>query len=294
MTTMFETALVTGASSGIGKAVAKRLAREGVHVAISARRTDALEALADEIERAGGKRPIVLLADLSKRGEAARLGAAAEAAFGSRGVDVLVSNAGVGIGGAQLIVADDDIARALFETNYWSPLALARAIAPGMRARGRGHIVHVTSIAAVAPMPLMGHYASSKAALSMATDTLRMELRDDPIHVFEVVPGPVDTPMLAETSLIPGGEEVFKRMPRGTTDVLADKILRGLRRRREVLVYPGSLAIVRHLPTVTKAVAGAATRSVDVKDTRAVMGGSTGNAEIAAVRAKAEARAARS
>jgi len=293
MTTTFETALVTGASSGIGRALAVRLAKEGVHVAISARRAEALQTLADEIERAGGKRPVVLVSDLSKRGEAAALGAAAEAAFGGRGVDLLVSNAGVGIGGAQLVVADDDIARALFETNYWSPLALARALAPGMRARGRGHIVNVTSIASVAPMPLMGHYASSKAALSMATDTLRLELRDDPIHVFEVVPGPVDTPMLAETSLIPGGEQVFKRMPRGTTDVLADKIVRGLRRRRATLVYPGSLAVVRHLPTVVKAVSRSATRSVDVKDTRALMGGSTGNAEIAAVRAQAEARTAR-
>jgi NAD(P)-dependent dehydrogenase (short-subunit alcohol dehydrogenase family) len=134
-----ETALVTGASSGIGKALTLRLAKEGVHVAISARRKAALDALADEVERAGGRRPIVLPSDLSKRGEAAKLGAAAEEAFGGRGVDVLVSNAGVGIGGAQLVVADDDIARELFETNYWSPLALARALAPGMRARPRPH-----------------------------------------------------------------------------------------------------------------------------------------------------------
>lgn len=124
----------------------------------------------------------------------------------------------------------------------------------------------------------------------MATQILRMELRDDPIHVFEVIPGPVDTPMLAETSLIPGGEKVFAKMPRGTTDVLADKIVRGLARRKMSLVYPGSLAIARHLPTVTQAVARATTKTVDVTDTRALMGGSTGAAEVLAVRAAADAR----
>src|SRR5688500_13829192 len=98
----WETALVTGASSGIGRALVKRLAREGVQVAVSARREAALRQLADEVEASGGPRPIVLAADLSLRGEAAQLGARAEHAFDGRGVDIMVANAGVGIGGAQL------------------------------------------------------------------------------------------------------------------------------------------------------------------------------------------------
>src|SRR5437763_6917676 len=115
-------ALVTGASSGIGRGLAKALAAEGVRLAVSARRADALASLADEIEGAGGARPVVLPADLSQRGQAAAL--AARAAEGLGQVDILVNNAGVGIGGAQHLVGADEMARELVETNYWSALAL--------------------------------------------------------------------------------------------------------------------------------------------------------------------------
>src|SRR3954470_8204860 len=94
-----KTALVTGASSGIGRSLARALGREGVVLAISARREQALVSLADEIEQDGGKRPIVLPADLSKRGQARTLAVSAVAGLGR--VDILVNNAGVGIGGAQ-------------------------------------------------------------------------------------------------------------------------------------------------------------------------------------------------
>src|SRR5690242_505739 len=111
-------ALVTGASSGIGRAIARALAEKGVTLAIAARREAALASLAGEIEAAGHPRPTVLTADLSRPGEAARLAARATEALG--GVDLLVNNAGVGISGGQLTVGDDPDARALFETNFWS------------------------------------------------------------------------------------------------------------------------------------------------------------------------------
>ncbi len=271
-----KTALVTGASSGIGRALAKALAKAGVVLAISARRKQALDTLADEIEKAGGKRPIVLTADLSKRGEAQLLGERAAAALGR--VDVLVNNAGVGIGGAQHVVGDDDMARELFETNYWAALALTRALVPAMRQRQFGAVVNVASIGAFAPMPLAGHYCSSKAALSLASETLRLELRGSGVHVFNVQPGPVDTGMLAEMGAVPGAEAFLARMPHGNVDVLAKKIVRGLERGQRALVYPGSLAAMRHLPTVAIRATAFATRSIDVNETRMLRGGSQGDA----------------
>jgi short-subunit dehydrogenase len=270
-----KTALVTGASSGIGRALARALAKKGVVLAVSGRRKDALDKLAEEIEQDGGKRPVVLIADLSKRGEAKRLGVSAAAALGR--IDILVNNAGVGIGGAQHVIADDDMARELFETNYWSALALVGALVPAMRERRYGAVVNVASIGAFAPMPLAGHYCSSKGALSQHTETLRLELRGSGIHVFNVQPGPVDTGMLAEFSAVPGGEGFLARMPKGDPDVLATKIVRGLERGQRALVYPTSLGIARHLPTVALRATAFVTRSVDVNDPRMLRGGSQGD-----------------
>jgi uncharacterized protein len=281
-----KTALVTGASSGIGRALAKALGKQGVVLAISARRKAALDSLADEIEKAGGKRPVVLTADLSKRGEARLLGERALTALGR--VDVLVNNAGVGIGGAQHVVGDDDMARELFETNYWSALALVSALVPAMRERKSGAVVNVASIGAFAPMPLAGHYCSSKAALAQHTETLRMELRGSGIHVFNVQPGPVEKGMIAEMSQVPGAEGFLSRMPLGDPDVLAKKIVRGLERGQRALVYPTSLAIARHLPTVALRATALATRGIDVNDARMLRGGSHGDALAVEARAAFE------
>jgi short-subunit dehydrogenase len=279
--------LVTGASSGIGRALAKALAKKGMKLAIAARRKEALASLADEIEKDGNTRPIVLVGDLSKRGGAVDLAERAVQALG--GVDLLVNNAGLGIGGAQCVIGDDDMARELFETNYWSPLALTRALAPQMVERGDGAVVNVSSIASVTPFPLTGHYASSKAALSLASDTLRAELRGSGVDVLLVIPGPVETPMLAELKQLPGVP--LDKMPRGDVDTLATKIVRGLERKRRTLVYPGSLAITRVLPTLAAFFSERFGRSVDVSDKRAIKGGSAGDPIAVAARAAQETTA---
>jgi short-subunit dehydrogenase len=281
-----KTALVTGASSGIGRALARALGKQGVVLAISARRKQALDTLADEIEKEGAKRPVVLTADLSKRGEAQLLGERAHEALGR--VDILVNNAGVGIGGAQHVIGDDDMARELFETNYWSALALIRTLVPAMRERQFGAVVNVASIGAFAPMPLAGHYCSSKAALSLSTEAMRMELRGAGVHVFNVQPGPVDTGMLAEMGAVPGADQFLGRMPRGNVDTLAKKIVRGLERGQRALVYPTSLGIARHLPTVAGRATAYVARTIDVNDARMLRGGSQGDALAVEARAAFE------
>jgi NADP-dependent 3-hydroxy acid dehydrogenase YdfG len=140
--------VLTGASSGIGAELARVFAARGARLAITARRRERLEALADEL---GEPRALVFETDLSERGAAAELGREAEAALG--GVDVLVNNAGGGVGGRIATVADRDEAREAFEVNYWSPLALIGAVLPGMAERGSGVIVNVTSVAQVNTWP---------------------------------------------------------------------------------------------------------------------------------------------
>lgn len=283
-------ALLTGASSGIGRALAKALGKAGVALAVTARRADALQSLADEIEQAGGKRPIVLPSDLSQPGAAKELAARALAALGQ--VDILINNAGVGIGGAQHVVGDDEMARSLFETNYWTPLALVAALGPAMRDRGAGAIVNVTSIGAIAPMPLAGHYSSSKAALQLSTETMRLELGKSGVHIFAVLPGPVETAMLAEMRVVPGGARLLARMPRGNVDELAVKIVRGLERGQRTLVYPSSLGILRHLPSMMLRISESMTTGlIDVSDPRKMRGGSQGDTLALAARGAFDANA---
>ena len=240
--------LLTGASSGIGRATAVRLAARGAHLAIAARRRELLESLADEIERDGYARPVVLVADLSRRGVAHELAAAAMGGLGV--VDVLVNNAGGGVGGAQWAIGDGDAAREALEVNYWSPLALIHELVPPMRARGHGAVVNVSSLAQVTVWPGFGGYAATKAALASATRTLAMELHGSGVHVVEVIPGPVDTAVQGETRLIPGIARVLDRSPLGDPQVLAARVVRALERGDRRVVYPGNGRVALSVPLV--------------------------------------------
>src|SRR5215210_495970 len=166
--------LLTGAS-GIGAEVARRLAANGAALVLSGRRGERLDRLAAELEEAGHGSPGVVTADLGRRGEAARL---AEDALEERGrVDVLVNNAGTSMQGLGWVVGDRDEARAVFEANLWSPLALIAALVPGMVERGDGAVVNVGSMARVSPFPHLGTYSASRAAIAHATQVLDIELR---------------------------------------------------------------------------------------------------------------------
>ncbi|MBK8407038.1 MAG: SDR family NAD(P)-dependent oxidoreductase [Sandaracinaceae bacterium] len=240
--------LVTGASSGIGRAVALAFADAGASLVLVARREGALDMVASEVEQRGHARPRVLAADLSKRGVAAMVADEARA-HGGR-VDILVNNAGAGIAGTQLGVADDDDARALFETNYWSPLALARGLFGDASPTHEFSIVNVSSLIAGFPVATAGHYSSSKSALALATEALRLELVGRPARVLHVIPGPVETPMLADLRSVRGAAKMVERLPRAQPEELATGILRALENDEGTLVMPRSLGFVRHLPTV--------------------------------------------
>lgn len=238
-------ALVTGASSGIGMATARVLAAAGARVALSGRRRNVLESLAEEIAATGASRPLVFAGDLAMSGAADELGRRAEAVLG--GVDVLVNSAGAFATGS---AADDSVAaRDVFETNFWAPMRLTRALLPGMRARRQGAVVTLSSIATATPLPSMGSYPASKAALAAATAALRLELEGSGVRLILAFLGSVDTPMHASASRSYG--DALKWMPLGRPDTAARRIVAAIRRGQEVLVYPRSVASIHWFPAVS-------------------------------------------
>jgi uncharacterized protein len=239
--------LVTGASSGIGRELARELAERGATLAIAARRRGLLEELAGELE---GRAATVIPVDLAQRGEAQRLARDANAALGQ--IDVLINNAGGGVGGRIATVGDREEAREAFEINYWSPLALIHALVPEMLERGSGAVVNVTSMAQVSSWPGFGAYAATKAALGLATETLAMELAGTGVHVLEAIPGPIDTAVQGETRLAPGIERMIDRVPMGDAAEMARRIVRALERQRDRVIYPRRTAVAYVAPALAR------------------------------------------
>jgi short-subunit dehydrogenase len=228
---------------------------------ISARRQALLEELAAEIAQSGGREPMPVAADLSTRGSVAKLAGRAREQLGQ--VDVLINNAGSNLHGCPSAVGDREEARELFELNFWSPLALIHQLVPEMRNRKRGMVVNVTSLAVVAPFPAVGHYCSSKAALSLATQSLRLELRGTGVDALEVLLGPIDTAGSRENRTIVGAERWLDSAKPGDPDKAALAIVRAMERRRRRLIYPRRMAASYELPVVGRLYASAIARGFD-------------------------------
>ena len=183
------TALVTGASSGLGAAMARRLGAAGARVLLVARRADALDAVAADVRQRGGE-AVVLAHDLEPPGAsdalADRLAAAAEA------VDVLVNNAGFGVRG-RLIETPPDAIDGMVAVNVAALTTLTRRLLPGMVERGRGGVLQVASIAGFVPAPHFAVYAATKAYVLSLSEALWAETRGSGVSVTCLCPGPVRT-----------------------------------------------------------------------------------------------------
>ncbi|MFC6286056.1 SDR family oxidoreductase [Nocardioides sp. GCM10027113] len=180
------TAVVTGASSGIGAATARALAAEGYRVVCAARRTDRVEALAAEI---GG---LAVACDVTDRESVAGLAESVAEATGGP-LHVLVNNAGGAFGADYVEVADPEDWRAMYDVNVLGVLHVTQALLPALRESGDGLIVNVGSTAGRIAYEGGAGYTAAKHGTQVVTETLRLELCGEPIRVSEVAPGMVRT-----------------------------------------------------------------------------------------------------
>ncbi len=193
--------IVTGASSGIGEATARRLARAGAKVVISARRQNRLDALARELDPAGAN-VLAVAGDVTSDADRRRLVDETVKKFGR--VDALVNNAGYGVRGPVELVPVDLI-RKNYETNIFSLIALTQLVLPQMRERGDGCIVNIGSVVGKFARPLSSVYDSTKHALEALTDGLRGELKPFGVRVTLIRPGAILTEFIDAANAVSGG-----------------------------------------------------------------------------------------
>ena len=175
---------ITGASAGIGRATAVRLARDGAALAICARRAEALAAAAEEIQRAGGE-AVAVRADVTREADMAALVAAAVDRFGR--LDAMVCNAGFGIYGP-IDQIEPARMQQLLDVNYMGTYLATRAALPVFRRQHKGHLIVVSSIVGKRGVPFTAAYAATKFAQVGLAESLRAELRGSGIHVTIVYP----------------------------------------------------------------------------------------------------------
>jgi short-subunit dehydrogenase len=186
------TLLITGASTGIGAALAGEFARRGHALALAARRVELLEAMAPQLRAAGAARVVPLRLDVA---DTASIEPVVQQAAQSLGrLDVVVANAGVGhmtpVGKGALAAVQETLV-----INLLGAIATIEAALPIMRAQGEGQVVGVTSVAAARGLPGLGAYSASKAGLHRYLQAARAELRGSGIRVTELAPGFIDTAM---------------------------------------------------------------------------------------------------
>ncbi len=213
-------ALVTGASSGIGTALARRIAREGRHLVLSGRRVDRLEALGRELAAQHGIETWTLPADLAEPGA----GSALAAEVGRRGLEVdwLVNNAGFGTAGRfDRLPVEGELAE--IRVNVKAPVELTGRLLPGMVARGRGLVMNVASVAGYGPMPYTATYAATKAFVIAFSEALAVELRGTGVRVLCVCPGFTRTEFQQRAKIDAGLVPGFAWM---TPEAVADQAVR--------------------------------------------------------------------
>jgi NAD(P)-dependent dehydrogenase (short-subunit alcohol dehydrogenase family) len=217
-------AVVTGASSGIGEAAGRSLARRGLRLVLAARRMDRLERIAAEIASEGGE-ALPIQVDLADAGACQALVQQALDRFGR--VDVLVNNAGYAEGGP-IELLGRDVVRRQFEVNLFAPLELCGLVAPLMRRQGGGRIVNVSSVSGRLAGPLGGLYCATKGAMDRANDALRMELAPWNIRVVLVLPGLTETPIYDNavqeaTPLLDQPDNPYREMMQRVREVLGKR-----------------------------------------------------------------------
>jgi short-subunit dehydrogenase len=244
--------LLTGASGGIGNSIARALHERGASLAITGRRTDALERLRDEL----GERVDVLAADLADRGDVEALPGRAGA------VDVLVANAGLPAAGELLSFSPEQLDRAI-EVNLRAPMQLAHALLPGMLERRSGHLVFVSSLAGKVPAAGSTVYSATKFGLRGFGASLHDELHGTGVGATTVFPGFIsDAGMFAEAGVkLPAG--VGTKSPEKVAAAVLEGIEKG---RAEIDVAPIAVRATGKLAGIAPAAVTAVNRRLGSRD----------------------------
>jgi NADP-dependent 3-hydroxy acid dehydrogenase YdfG len=231
---------ITGASAGIGRATALRLARDRAAVSICARREDRLRQVADDVRQLGG-RALPVVADVSREADMNDFVTATIREFG--GLDVMVCNAGYGLYGAIDQIEPADMQRIL-EVNLVGTYNAMRACLPHFRRQRRGHIVVISSIAGRRGIPYMGAYAATKFAQAGLVECVRAETRASGLHVTGVYPVSTETDFF-DTMTAVSGFTTEAHGPRQSADTVAEAIVRAIHRPvPEVFPYRKARALV--------------------------------------------------
>jgi short-subunit dehydrogenase len=258
-------AVITGASSGIGLACARALAREGVAVVLGARRADRLDEAAGRIRQDGG-RAEALTMDVTVEADVQRLLERAQSAFGAR--DIVICNAGFGYYGT---VEDTppEIMRRMMDVNFIGTYHGARAALPIFRRQGRGHLLFISSIVGRRGIPLMSGYSATKAAQAGFAESLRSEFSGTGIHVSAVFPVSTDTEFRSAMTR-DYGYSVSGLGPKQPVELVAAAIVACIKRPRAE-VYPHAKS--RALAVLNIVAPGVADRLVQKYGRRRATGG---------------------
>lgn len=252
---MTRTALITGASSGIGRALAHQFAQRGYDLGLCARRVDALQDLSQEIlQHHPNQRVETRRLDVTEYDNVAAIIEELATALG--GLDIVIANAGVGSTGP-VGHGHAQADRAVIETNVLGAMTTIDAAVALFLRQGRGQIVAISSVAAFRGLPGSASYSASKAAIAVYADAVRAELHDTPIKVTTLSPGYIDTPLNQRMTNRP----FLISLDKGAA-LIADKVERGVNS-STIPVYPWSVLsrLLRILPAAQIAKMGTSERT---------------------------------
>jgi short-subunit dehydrogenase len=217
--------IVTGASSGIGRAIAVEFGRRGARLALASRNIPALEEVAASIRAEGGS-AVVIPTDVTVDGALKQMADAATRELG--GIDILVNNAGRGMSATIGDASSADV-ETLFALNVLAAAAAIRAVIPIMRAQGSGMIINISSMAGRVVIPRIGYYSASKFALTAIGDALRMEESHRGIKVMNVFPG-TTVSSFGENRLGTRGRQAHQVLPPVTAEKVARRVAQAVER----------------------------------------------------------------
>ncbi len=242
----YRTAIVTGASRGVGVYIAKALAASEMNLVLAARNTEDLNGVADEIKASGG-RVLAVPTDVTDRNALETLVSTAVAEFGT--IDVLVNNAA--IDSVQFFQQESpDVIEQLLAVNLTAPIVLTRFVLPGMLKRGRGHIVNIASLAAKLPFPSDVMYATSKAGLAHFSTSLRAECQGTGVSASVILAGQFTDIGVSAQALKETGVEQPKSVPTSPPETAGQAVIQALQKDLAEIAIPGPALLFTRIPAL--------------------------------------------